>query len=150
MLLMASGAQQECQVMAMVPPHPNVLALIGCVTSGLPKMLLCPVCELGSALSYVQDRAKGPPVQQLQTLDKVVMAHDIVKGMAHLIASHFVHRDLAARNVLVDSMRVCKVADFGLSRAVAVSADADADDEEEEQYYRSAKGQSKDLLFICF
>ena len=28
------------------------------------------------------------------------------------------HRDLAARNVLVDSMGVCKVADFGLSRGV--------------------------------
>ena len=98
-------------------------------------------CELGSALSYVQEKAKGPASMQLKPSDKVVMAHDIVKGMAHLIESHFVHRDLAARNVLVDSMRTCKVADFGLSRAVAVSEDAAAGDEEEEQYYRSVKGQ---------
>eukprot|EP00729_Bicosta_minor_P004694 gene4694-30163_t len=110
--LLDKGITGEATVMAMVPPHPNVLALIGCVTSGLPKMLVVPVCELGSMLSFVQDRAKGPKDQQLQIHDKIVMAHDVAKGMAHLIASSFVHRDLAARNVLVNSMYVCRVADF--------------------------------------
>ena len=33
-----------------------------------------------------------------------------------------VHRDLAARNVLVDHNKLCKVADFGLSRSVRDTA----------------------------
>ena len=140
--------------MALVPPHPNVLPLIGVVTSGMPKMLAIPVCELGSMLSFAEDRATGPPEFQLQTLDKVRMAHDVVKGMSHLISYHFIHRDLAARNVLVNSLFVCLIADFGLSRAVAVSEDADAGDEEEEQYYRSAKGQfpvrwTAPYVYVC-
>lgn len=32
------------------------------------------------------------------------------------------HRDLAARNVLVDHNKLCKVADFGLSRSVRDTA----------------------------
>lgn len=32
------------------------------------------------------------------------------------------HRDLAARNVLVDHNKLCKIADFGLSRAAGAAA----------------------------
>ena len=36
--------------------------------------------------------------------------------MSYLEKIDLIHRDLAARNVLMDSIKPCKVADFGLAR----------------------------------
>ena len=48
--------------------------------------------------------------------EKMRMAREIALGMEHLGKMHFIHRDLAARNVM-RTEGVCKVGDFGLSRA---------------------------------
>ena len=42
----------------------------------------------------------------------------VAAGMAYIEERHLIHRDLAARNVLMDSEKMCKVADFGLARIV--------------------------------
>ncbi|NXW54218.1 EPHB4 protein, partial [Eurystomus gularis] len=49
----------------------------------------------------------------------------IAAGMRYLAETGFVHRDLAARNILVDAQLVCKVSDFGLSRALEDESSAD-------------------------
>lgn len=49
-----------------------------------------------------------------------------------------VHRDLAARNVLVDHNKLCKVADFGLSRSVRDTAG--------EMYEQRVKVKKKNLI----
>lgn len=36
-----------------------------------------------------------------------------------------IHRDLAARNVLVDQHKMCKIADFGMSRLTKESDDGE-------------------------
>ncbi|RLV61804.1 hypothetical protein DV515_00020020, partial [Chloebia gouldiae] len=53
------------------------------------------------------------------------MLRGIAAGMRYLAGAGFVHRDLAARNVLVDARLVCKVSDFGLSRALGGAAGGD-------------------------
>ena len=47
--------------------------------------------------------------------------------MKFMEANKLVHRDLAARNVLVATEELCKISDFGLSRALGVGS----------EYYRS-------------
>lgn len=46
------------------------------------------------------------------------MLRGVGAGMRYLSDLGYIHRDLAARNVLVDGRLVCKVSDFGLSRAL--------------------------------
>ena len=102
--------------MALVPIHPNLVSLVGCVTRGAPLLLVVSFCENGSLLSYAKSTA-------LALADKLRMAYEIACGMAHLAEHHIVHRDLAARNVLVDSAVHCQVADFGLSRNLVSEQD---------------------------
>ena len=59
------------------------------------------------------------------------MALDIASGLAYLSEKRYVHRDIACRNCLVNSDRVVKLADFGMTRPMA-----------ESEYYRfSRKGK---------
>lgn len=135
---------QEAVVMAQVGFHPNVVQMIGVVTSGEPMMLVLSLCKRGSMLSVL--RAASHKDEPLEMTVKMKMCQDVALGMAHLHNKRFLHRDLAARNVLVDADGVCKVADFGLSRATQESEsganddDDDDDDGDANQYYRSTHG----------
>jgi hypothetical protein len=142
------GAEEmlrEATVMAQVTGHPNLVSLIGVVTSGAPLLLLLSLCENGSLLSVLKKRKqKGPGTgsKRVTLAERMKMALDTARGMEHLTANKFVHRDLAARNVLVDALLQCKIADFGLARGTAgARAGPDTnEDGEEEEYYRSRTG----------
>lgn len=104
--------------------HPNIVACLGQISNGAPAMLLLEFMSNGSLMSYLQDLPQLPRLQRLMK-----MSIDIARGMEHLTESGHIHRDLAARNVLVNEELECKVADFGLSRAI-----------DENQYYQSEGG----------
>jgi serine/threonine protein kinase len=131
----------EATVMSQLPPHRNLVTIIGVITSGAPLVLVLSYCEHGSALAVLKKlKEEGEPVT---CADKVKMAAEVATGMEHLTSNDFVHRDLAARNVLLSSgaegSMVAKVADFGLCRCSQQSGIAD-ENGEEEQYYRSTRG----------
>jgi serine/threonine protein kinase len=141
------GAEEmlrEATVMAQVSGHPNLVSLIGVVTSGPPLLLLLSLCENGSLLSLLKKRKqKGVNgIMPLTVGERLKMALDTARGMEHLTANKFVHRDLAARNVLVDVLMCCKVADFGLARGTAGARTGPEtnEDGDEEEYYRSRTG----------
>jgi len=126
----------EAAVMMQVIGHPNLVSIIGVITTGDPLVLVLQLCEHGSVLSYLKKQfANG---EEVELGSKMVMASEIAAGMEHLASKHFIHRDLAARNVLLSVGReksvVCKVADFGLSRG------ANNETNENEDYYKSSSG----------
>ena len=137
----AEELTREALVMAQLTGHPNVVSLIGVVTSGTPLLLLLSLCEHGSLQSCLkegkcpsQEGRNGSPPSDAEAFK---MALEIARGMNHLVNGLFVHRDLAARNVLLDSEFVCKIADFGLSRGMAAK---NPDDENAAEYYTSHHG----------
>mmetsp|Transcript_11451 Transcript_11451/g.29249 ORF Transcript_11451/g.29249 Transcript_11451/m.29249 type:complete len:742 (-) Transcript_11451:85-2310(-) len=103
--------------------HPNVIELIGVVTSGLPLMIIFELCEGGELKAVVSSG-------NVSASQKTKWLFGIAKGMAYLAELGFVHRDLAARNVLIGSDDEAKIADFGMSR------DTDSD-----EYYVSSGGK---------
>lgn len=96
--------------------HPNVIKLMGVITKTEPVMIVTEFMENGSLDSYLRACDIKPSQVEL-----VRMLGGIAKGMEYLSCKTFVHRDLAARNILVDRNRVCKIADFGLSRLLGSS-----------------------------
>jgi serine/threonine protein kinase len=127
---------QEAAVMAQVGGHPNLVSLIGVVTSGTPILLIISFCEKGSLLSVLENRASLQ--DPISVASKLRFSVQIAEGMLHLASIHFIHRDLAARNILVDSEFSAKVADFGLSRGTGGPGGANG--EGGGNYYRSSNG----------
>ncbi|XP_066065207.1 LOW QUALITY PROTEIN: ephrin type-B receptor 4 [Chamaea fasciata] len=100
--------------------HPNVLRLRGVVSAGPPAMIVTEFLLHGALDAFLRGREGTLPPLQL-----VAMLRGIAAGMRYLSEAGFVHRDLAARNILVDAHLVCKVSDFGLSRALEGDRDSD-------------------------
>ena len=122
---------KEALLMAQVESHKNLVALVGVITRGNPKILILSFCEHGEMQGSLKKRAADGDA--FDTAAKFVFCKEIAAGMAHLSRHSFVHRDLAARNVLLGSGMVCKVADFGLSRRVQTEDNTG-------DYYRSSSG----------
>jgi serine/threonine protein kinase len=131
----------EAAVMAQLEGHRNLVSIIGVVTAGTPMILVLAYCDHGSMLNHLANRAaEGNAVPAVHKIDFGIQT---ARGMEHLSQRRFIHRDLASRNVLLTSGQsvsnlVCKIADFGLSRAGDRSDDNTCEDQDSrEDYYKS-------------
>ena len=122
---------KEALLMAQVATHEHLVALVGVITRGSPKVLVLSFCEHGELQGLLKKRAADGDA--FSDAAKCNFCKEVADGMAHLALHNFVHRDLAARNVLLGSGMVCKVADFGLSRRVQTEDNTG-------DYYRSSSG----------
>eukprot|EP00041_Stephanoeca_diplocostata_P001578 m.20540 g.20540 ORF g.20540 m.20540 type:complete len:309 (-) comp12162_c0_seq1:586-1512(-) len=94
--------------MAQVPASPNIVQLMGVVTSGTPPLLLLEFCDCGGLDTYITQKIG------MGTSAKLSILAAVSDGMAELEALGFVHRNLCARNVLVaDGGESFKVSDWG-------------------------------------
>ncbi len=65
------------------------------------------------------------------------MALDVARGLSYLAELKYVHRDVACRNCLVNSSRMVKLADFGMTRPMY-----------EHDYYRFNKKGTACIDFV--
>ncbi|CAP35164.1 Protein CBG17534 [Caenorhabditis briggsae] len=142
---------EELKIMCAIEKHPNVISLIGAVTTNMRKgeiYLVTEYADSGDFLNYLQkrkdifhnglfdDQQKTestrflPSGDNLSTLDLISFALQIANGMKFLATVPCVHRDLAARNVLITSSKICRIADFRLARRYA-----------DKNYYRIKNGK---------
>ena len=111
--------------------HPNVLRMIGVLTTQQPYMMVTELLktELGELLRNM--KAGGLHLKENLTGLLLKFSQEISAGMEHLSEKHFIHRDLAARNVLVAKDLSCRIADFGMSREL----------NSDSEYYTSSGGR---------
>ena len=120
--------------------HPNVLRMIGVLTTQQPYMMVTELLktELAElllkfkALHRLNNTDGSVSVQKLNLPPLLLkFSQEISAGMEHLSEKHFIHRDLAARNVLVAKDLSCRIADFGMSREL----------NSDSEYYTSSGGR---------
>ncbi|XP_063699898.1 tyrosine-protein kinase Shark isoform X2 [Culicoides brevitarsis] len=102
---------QEFSVM-MKLDHLHIVRLLGIVKH--PELMI--IQELmteGPLLKYLRENKDSI----LPDIELKLWAFQIASGMNYLVTKHFVHRDLSARNILLLTKDICKISDFGLSRA---------------------------------
>ena len=96
--------------------HPNVVALVGVVTQGDPTYLVMQHCANGSLDHFLQKHRSG--IAAITTTARLKICFEVACGMQAINDLRLIHRDLAARNVLLTGDNVCKIADFGMTRAL--------------------------------
>jgi predicted Ser/Thr protein kinase len=110
--------EQEAKLLQSLPPHENVVRLIGVAYDGQSPMIVLEYLAGGSLIDLLESSIKiGRP----QIVDWL---RGVSAGMVHLRNHNIIHRDLAARNVMLGARGEPKVTDFGMSRFVENTADA--------------------------
>ncbi|XP_045493452.1 serine-rich adhesin for platelets [Colias croceus] len=118
----------EIYIMQKIGTHPNVVTLLACCTEQEPYLLIMEYVMCGKLLTYLRERRSRPDRfsggGSVTSRDLTVFAYCVARGMDYIASKGIVHRDLAARNVLVDHNKLCKIADFGMSRCAGAAARA--------------------------
>lgn len=103
---------KEAEFQMSIPPHPNIVQLLGISTDGPQPLVILEYCNNGSLDNLLFDST-----QPISTAKQIHIANSIAKGLYHLHENNIVHRDLAARNILMHNGEP-KISDFGMSRII--------------------------------
>ncbi|XP_070548637.1 fibroblast growth factor receptor 1-A-like isoform X2 [Ptychodera flava] len=118
---------REMEIMKMLESHPFVIKFIGCCTQpdlDSPVYLVMELATHGNLRdllrTYRRHHEQGRVTHDITKIYRnlIQFAWQIANGMEFLHRSKFIHRDLAARNILVSADMTCRIADFGLAKAI--------------------------------
>ena len=105
----------EIKVQCSLPPHPNVLPLLGVAhTKDGFTVYICMELADKSLHNYLHTEKNKPSLQQSTN-----WAMQIARGMHHIHQNGLAHRDLKSANVLLfEKEDIIKVCDFGSARVL--------------------------------
>ncbi|GAB6030439.1 hypothetical protein CHUAL_007310 [Chamberlinius hualienensis] len=104
--------------------HSNIVKLLGVCTRGEPVYTIMEFMLYGDLKTYLLARRHMVSDNNAENRDEVsdkrltCMAMDVARGLSYLNEMKFVHRDIACRNCLVNSNRMIKIGDFGMTRSI--------------------------------
>ena len=113
-VMQSSGSEvlpQEVKVWCSLPPHRNIITLIGVVCEKFTAYVVMELAVNGSLFDYLHTEKNTPSKNQ-----SLAWASDVAHGMKHLHDHDIIHRDLKSKNVLLTSNLVAKLCDFGTAR----------------------------------
>ncbi len=101
---------REANFQLAIPPHPNIVQLLGISIDGPQPLVILEYCNEGSldTILFKTEKLRSPAEQ-------IALAEAIARGIDHLHQNNIVHRDLAVRNILLHHGEP-KISDFGMSR----------------------------------
>ena len=104
--------------------HPNIVTMYGVVSTSFPMMIVLEFMTNGSLVKYLRHaRAENEINPKTDQKLLIHVTYQIASACAYIESKNFIHRDIRCANVLVGtSLLHCKLADFGLARAVQNSS----------------------------
>lgn len=104
--------------------HKNIVKLLGVCTKSEPVYTIMEFMLYGDLKTYLLARRHLVNGKYADESDEVSnkkltsMAIDIARALSYLAELKYVHRDIACRNCLINSSRVVKLGDFGMTRLI--------------------------------
>ena len=101
----------EIEILASLPPHPNVVTFFGVALSSDPinTYIITELAPSGSLYNYLHMKGKEPSPDQ-----GFAWALQVASGMQHLHNNNVVHRDLKSGNILLSFGMLAKFCDSAL------------------------------------
>uniref|UniRef100_A0A0E0KL00 non-specific serine/threonine protein kinase n=1 Tax=Oryza punctata TaxID=4537 RepID=A0A0E0KL00_ORYPU len=94
--------------------HRNLLRLLGFCNEGMHRLLVCEYMPNGSLANFLFHSDASPAWSK-----RVAIALDVARGLQYLhaeIEGPIIHCDIKPENILIDSLGIAKIADFGLAK----------------------------------
>ncbi|GAB5368591.1 hypothetical protein AAMO2058_001332700 [Amorphochlora amoebiformis] len=114
---LSGDTMRELQAMAQIPPHPNILELVGIVTLQGKICLISGYCAQGS-LDHLHTT-----INMCTDRRFAIVLRDVGNGIEHLHKTGFIHRDIACRNLLMKGDGTVVICDLGLARRLTDQLD---------------------------
>ena len=109
----ADATEREAAVMALIPPHPNVLSAVDFQSEATHTVLAMPLATGGDTLKFMMERNCTP----LAESEVRGLFSQLLDAVEHIHRNGIVHRDIKCENLLLTGARRrhLLLADFGFA-----------------------------------